>query len=41
MSKVYSGQVKMRPVTADRNTKRVYNKDIDDNQGNPYASMYQ
>jgi hypothetical protein len=31
----------MRPVTADRNSKRIYNRDIDDNNSNPYASMYQ
>ena len=41
MSKVYSGQIKMRPVTVYLNSKRVYNHDIDDNQQNPYASMYQ
>ena len=41
MSKTYSGQVKMRPVTADRNSKRVFNRDIDANESNPYASMYQ
>lgn len=32
--------VKMRPVTADRKYARQYNKAIDDDVTNPYASMY-
>ena len=31
---------KMRPVTADRNMRRSYNRAIDDGDQNPYASMY-
>jgi len=33
--------IKMRPVTADKSMRKSYNKALDEDNTNPYSSMYQ